>query len=39
MDDRLIEAAENARAQGLLTRDEEAKLLASLESDNEQTQQ
>ncbi len=39
MDDRLIEATENARAQGLLTRDEEAKLLALLESNNEQTQQ
>lgn len=35
MDDRLIEATENARAQGLLTRDEEAKLLASLEDDDE----
>lgn len=32
MDDRLIEATENARAQGLLTRDEEEKLFALLEN-------
>lgn len=35
MDDRLIEATKNAREQGLLTRGEETKLLALLESDDE----
>lgn len=38
MDDRLIEAAENARMQGLLTRDEEANLKDLLGAGNEQAE-